>query len=159
MGVRSAQFLLFSPFFFFAGFKLLNVLVFHTVNVVATSSFLWLCWKVYSLFLPNSSVFQRANKPLIFHSNWLIVCPRSNLLRDSNIILINLLDSLAICTFVGHRSLTNFSSFVRSLKSGSIDDIFPKRQFLSISNIGQSRKIQIRSDTHIPIQLQLADCT
>ena len=85
-------------------------------------------------------VFRRANKPLIFHSNWLIVCPRSNLLRDSNIILINLLDSLAICTFVGHRSLTNFSSFVRSLKSDSIDDIFPKRQFLSISNIGQSSK-------------------
>ena len=60
--------------------------------------------------------------------------------RDSNIIFINLLDSLAICTFVGHRSLTNFSSFVKSLKSCSIDDIFPKRQFLSISNFGQSSK-------------------
>ena len=84
--------------------------------------------------------FQRANKVFIIHSNWLMVCPRSNLFRASNIILINLLDNLAICTFVGPRSLTNFSSFVRSLNSGSIDDIFQKRQFLSISNIGHSSK-------------------
>ena len=53
-------------------------------------------------------------------------------------ILISLFDSLAIWGLVGHKSLTNLSSSLRVLKFGSIEDIFPNRQFLSTEKIGQN---------------------
>ena len=65
---------------------------------------------------------------------------KSNLLRDSNIVLINLLTSLAVCGVIGHNKFKNLSLSVRFLKLGINEEIFPKRQFLSILNLGHRIK-------------------
>ena len=66
--------------------------------------------------------------------------PLSSRVLPAKIILIYLLKSFAIFGCTGHKSVSSCSLVFNPRNRGSIDEIFPKRQFLFILNVGQVRR-------------------